>query len=92
MKRFKVGNERGCFWFPIFLREGGHVPFNAALDDENHVRAANLEIQKARSIFATIRVPTMAVSTALKEESSPSAASFSGVVEAFPFSIAKLFR
>jgi len=34
--------------------------------------ATNLELQKARGVLAPIRVPTMAVSTALKEETSSS--------------------
>jgi len=46
-------------------------PLYTALDNESHVRTANLELQKARGVLAPIRILTMAVSTALKEETSP---------------------
>jgi hypothetical protein len=70
MQRLEVSHNGTGILLVVFLREGWHLPLYFALDNKSHVRTANLELKKAGGIFAPIRIPAMAVRTALREKTS----------------------
>jgi hypothetical protein len=72
MQRLEVSHDGGSVLLVVFFREGWHFILDPALDNKGHMCTTNLELQKARGILTSIRVLTMAVSTALKEKPSSS--------------------
>src|ERR1700722_2002898 len=70
MQRLEVSNDRRSILLVVFFGEWWHLILYSALDHERHMCTTNLELQKARCVLTSIRVLTMAVSTALKEKSS----------------------
>src|SRR5277367_3574097 len=70
MQGLEVSHDRGSVLFVIFLGERWHLILYSALNHQRHMCATDLELQEARRVLASIRVLTMAVSTALKEKSS----------------------
>ena len=44
MERLEVSHDGGYILLVIFLCERWHLPLYAALDNESHVRTANLEL------------------------------------------------
>src|ERR1700720_3531095 len=70
MQRLEVSHDRGGILLVVFFSERWHLILYSALDHERHMCTTNLELQKARCVLTSVRVLTMAVSTALKEKSS----------------------
>src|SRR6202048_2365415 len=70
MQRLEVSHDGGSILLVVFFGERWHLILYSALDDERHMCTTNLELQKARCVLTSVRVLTMAVSTALKEKSS----------------------
>jgi hypothetical protein len=70
MQRLEVSHNGSSVLLVVLFSEGWHLVLYSALDHKSHMRATNLELQKARCVLASIRVLTMAVSTALKEKRS----------------------
>src|ERR1700693_5355058 len=70
MQSLEVSHDRGSILLVVFFSERWHLILYSALDHERHMCTTNLELQKPRCVLASVRVLTMAVSTALKEKSS----------------------